>query len=258
MMAADVHLVEALVRVADGELRAFLFDLDGVITDTAATHAAAWKRLFDRFLEERARGGTFDPFRLSEDYHAYVDGKARYDGVMSFLAARGIELARGDPSDPIDRDTVCGLGNRKDELFNAVLEERGVRVFDGTVRLINHLREREVAIACVSSSKNCRSVLARSGLLGLFDTIIDGLDIEQGLAGKPAPDSFVKAAANLGVRPPAAAVVEDALSGVAAGRAGGFGLVIGIDRGAGPTALRAQGADLVVDDLGELLPPSEG
>lgn len=241
------------VRVADHRLRAFLFDLDGVITDTAAIHAVAWKRLFDGFLAERA-GDAYEPFRLPEDYHAYVDGKARYDGVQSFLDARSIELPNGEPSDVAGRETVCGLGNRKDDLFNAVLDERGVEVFDGSVRLIEALRDRHVATACVSSSKNCRPVLARCDLLGLFDTIIDGTDIERGIAGKPAPDSFLRAASDLGVPPAAAAVVEDALSGVAAGRAGDFGLVIGVDRGAGGDALLARGADLVVGDLDELLP----
>ncbi len=253
MTAADLR-----ARIAGGDLRAFLFDLDGVITDTAAVHAVAWKRLFDSYLEERAGGGAFEPFRVPEDYHAYVDGKARYDGVQSFLDARDIKLPRGEPSDPVDRVSVCGLGNRKDALFNAVLNEKGVRVFDGSVRLIKALRERDVAAGCVSSSKNCRPVLERCDLLGLFDTIVDGMDVEEGLAGKPAPDTFLRAAANLAVPPQGAVVVEDALSGVAAGRAGGFGLVIGLDRGAGRDALLAGGADLVVRDLDVLLPLSNG
>ena len=245
-------------RVAAEDLRAVLFDLDGVITDTAGLHALAWKRLFDGFLRDRAGGGTFEPFRVPDDYLASVDGKPRYDGVRSFLAARGIALPDGDPSDPDDRQTVCGLGNRKDALFNAALSEQGVTVFEPSIRFIRALRERGVATACVSSSKNCRPVLRRAGLLDMFDALVDGFDIEHGLAGKPAPDSYLHAAALLGVPPPAAAVVEDALSGVAAGRAGGFGLVIGIDRGAGRAALLEFGADIVVGDLDELLPLQEG
>ncbi len=241
-------------RTATGELRAFLFDLDGVITNTATLHAAAWKRLFDAFLEYQAGGAGFTPFRLPEDYLAYVDGKARYDGVQSFLESRGIELPCGTPADSTDAMTVCGLGNRKDEFFMAELSARGVAVFDGTLRLIEALRGQRIATACVSSSKNCRPVLERCGALGLFDVIVDGTAVENGLAGKPAPDSFLHAAAQLDAKPAQAAVIEDALSGVAAGRAGGFGLVIGVDRGAGHEALHASGADIVVDDLDALLP----
>ena len=254
MMAADVTVAEIRSRIADGRIRAFLFDLDGVITDTAAVHAVAWKRLFDDFLEDRAEGRGFQPFRVPEDYLAHVDGEPRYDGVRDFLRARGIVLPEGSPSDPADRVTVRSLGDRKDALFNAVLAERGVRVFDRSIALIAALRQRGIATACVSSSKNCRPVLARCGLLDLFDAIVDGVDIEAGLAGKPAPDSYLRAARDIETSPAVAAVVEDALSGVAAGRAGGFGLVIGIDRGAGRAALRERGADIVFGELDEILP----
>ena len=247
-----VTVADVRARLLDGTLGAVLFDLDGVITDTAALHAVAWQRLFDDFLAEQDVGHA--RFELPADYLAYVDGKPRYDGVQSFLDARGLALPRGMPSDPSDAATVCGLGNRKDALFNAVLAAQGVTEFDGSVRLLEALRRRHVATACVSSSKNCRPVLDSCGLLGAFDTIVDGADIERGVAGKPAPDSYLCAAGRLAVAPAAAAVVEDALSGVAAGRRGDFGLVIGVDRGVGAAALRAAGADVVVTDLAAFLP----
>ncbi len=258
MTADELTVADIRSCIADGRIRAFLFDLDGVITDTAAVHAAAWKSLFDDFLKDRSEGRGFRPFRVPEDYLAHVDGEPRYDGVRDFLRARGIVLPEGSPSDPADRITVRSLGDRKDALFKAVLEEQGVRVFDGSISLIEALRQRGLATACVSSSKNCRPVLARCGLLEMFDTIIDGVEIERGLAGKPAPDSYLQAARNLETAPAAAAVVEDALSGVAAGRAGGFGLVIGVDRGAGRAALLERGADVVVGELDEFLPLEEG
>ena len=257
-MAAEITVAGIRSLIADGRIRAFLFDLDGVITDTAAVHAAAWKTLFDEFLEDRAEGQEFRPFRIPEDYLAHVDGEPRYDGVRHFLRSRGIDLPEGSPSDPADRVTVRSLGDRKDALFNAVLAEQGVRVFEGSIALIGALRRHGLATACVSSSKNCRPVLTRCGLLEMFDAIVDGVEIERGLAGKPAPDSYLQAARNLETAPAAAAVVEDALSGVAAGRAGGFGLVIGIDRGAGREALLQRGADIVVGDLDEFLPLEEG
>ena len=235
-------------------LEAILFDLDGVITDTAALHAAAWQRLFDDFFETYA-GEAQDrsPFRLPEDYVAYVDGKPRYQGVRSFLRSRGIELPWGHPADPPDAATVCGLGNRKNRLFSALLDERGVEVFESTIRLIRALRARGVKTACVSSSRNCRPVLERAGLVELFDAIYDGTDLaREGVPGKPDPSMFLRAAQLLAVAPGQAAVVEDAVSGVAAGRAGGFALVIGIDRGSGREALLRAGADVVVEDLAEL------
>ncbi len=233
-------------------IRAVLFDLDGVVTDTAAVHAAAWKRLFDAFLVEH-EGPDAEPFRLPEEYLAQVDGKPRADGVRDFLASRGIELPEGSPDDAPDQQTVHGLGARKDGYFNEALDRQGVPVFDSTVDRLRELRRAGRLTACVSSSRNCRPVLARAGLTDLFDTIVDGTDMAaEALAGKPAPDSFLRAARRLGVEPGAAAVVEDAISGVAAGRAGGFALVIGVDRGAGASALTEAGADLVIPDLKDI------
>jgi alpha,alpha-trehalase len=244
--------VELLGRTLD----AFLFDLDGVVTRTATLHARAWKRLFDEFLSGLdGDPKRFAPFRLPEDYLAYVDGKPRYEGVHAFLQARAIELPWGDPEDFPEARTVRGLGNRKDRYFNEVLAQEGVEVFPTTIDLIDTLRRRSVGTACVSSSKNCRPILERAGVIELFDVIFDGRDLErEGLAGKPRPDAFLRAAARLGVAPARSAVVEDAVSGVAAGKAGGFGLVIGVDRGAGRAALLAAGADVVVADLAELEP----
>ncbi len=231
--------------------RAVIFDLDGVVTRTARVHAAAWKELFDAYLERRL-GDDAEPF-TDHDYREYVDGKPRYDGVADFLASRGIELERGDPSDSSDADTVCGLGNRKNGIFRRRLEEDGVEVFDTTVSLIRRLRARGVGTAVVSSSKNCALVLETAGLADLFDERVDGVTSEElGLDGKPAPDIFVEAARRLGVDPGDAAVVEDAEAGVAAGRAGGFGLVIGVDRADHAGDLRESGADIVVRDLEEI------
>jgi len=236
-------------------IKAFLFDLDGVIIRTAEVHARAWKQLFDGFLA-RAGGGRFTAFRLPEDYAAYVDGKPRYEGVRSFLDSRGIDLPWGDPHDPSDAQTICGLGSRKDGLFAEVVRRQGVEVFDSTVALIEALRARGRKIACVSSSKNCRPVLERAKLTGLFDAIVDGNDLErEQLAGKPAPDTYLRAAALLAAKPEEAAVIEDAVAGVAAGRAGHFGLVIGIDRGAGEAALQRAGAYVVVGDMAEFAIP---
>ena len=244
------------VQVLGTPIDAFLFDLDGVVTRTAALHARAWKRLFDEFLASlEGDPERLAPFRLPEDYLAWVDGKPRYEGVRSFLHSRAIDLPWGDPQDSPDARTVRGLGNRKDRYFNEVLSEQGVEVFPTTIALIGALRARGVGTACVSSSKNCRPILERAGIIELFDAIFDGRDLErEGLAGKPRPDAFLCAAARLGAAPARSAVVEDALSGVAAGRAGGFGLVIGVDRGAGRAALLAAGADVVVTDLAELEP----
>lgn len=235
-------------------LVAVLFDLDGVVTRTADLHARAWKQLFDEFLAARTKGGDFKPFRLPEDYVEYVDGKPRYEGVRSFLRSRGIALPEGDPDDPPERDTVRGLGARKNGYFHAAMREQGVTVFEGTVELIRRLRAAGIGTACVSSSKNCRPILENAGLLDLFDAIFDGKDLErEQLRGKPHPDIFLHAAELLAAEPARAVVVEDAVSGVEAGRAGGFGLVIGVDRGAGREALLSHGADWVVDDLAELL-----
>lgn len=232
-------------------IRAVLLDLDGVVTDTASLHAAAWKRLFDDLLAELAGpGGRFEPFRVPEDYVAHVDGRPRLEGIRTFLEARGIDLPEGRADDPPEARTVNGLGRRKNGYFNAALEQEGVPVFATSIAFIRRQRDQARRTACVSSSRNCRPVLAQAGLMRLFDVVVDGTDIaREGLHGKPAPDAFLRAASLLGVAPGEAAVVEDAVSGVASGRAGGFACVIEIDRGAGKEALLAAGADLVVDDL---------
>ena len=236
---------------------AVLFDLDGVLTESATLHAAAWKRMFDDFLHRRAdaSGQTLEPFDIGADYRRYVDGKPRYDGVRSFLASRGIEVAEGDRNDKPAADTVVGLGNRKNELVVELIETEGVEAFPGSVRLVEDLRRRGIRTAVVSSSANCDAVLRSAGIDHLFDAKVDGnVADELGLLGKPAPDTFLEAARRLQVAPERAVVVEDALAGVEAGRAGGFGLVIGVDRTGHAQALRDHGADLVVADLGELGP----
>ena len=237
---------------------AVLFDKDGVLTETATLHAEAWKWTFDDFLRLRAEtsGEQVERFDVEDDYRRYVDGKPRYDGVRSFLASRGIELAEGDPTDPPIADTVAGLGNRKNELVVELIETEGVRAFPGSVRLVEDLRRQRFRTAVVSSSANCGAVLRSAGIDHLFDTQVDGIvAAELGLPGKPAPDTFLFAARSLQVAPERAVVVEDALAGVEAGRAGGLGLVIGVDRLNQAQALRDHGANLVVADLGELVAP---
>ncbi len=235
---------------------AILFDLDGVLTDTARIHAACWKRMFDAFLETRAEAGNdaFRPFDIEKDYPPYVDGKPRFDGVRDFLASRGIELPEGSPDDPPECETVCGLGNRKNEMVNRAISELGVDAYPGSVAVLRKIREEGVKTAVVSSSSNCAAVLEVAKIADLFDARVDGVDIvEEGLAGKPAPDCFLEGARRLGVSPERCAVVEDAISGVQAGRDGGFGLVIGVARKGDARALSENGADLVVADLAELL-----
>jgi beta-phosphoglucomutase family hydrolase len=230
---------------------ALLFDLDGVVTDTATIHAAAWKQLFDEFLERRARerGEPFVPFDADTDYRAHVDGRRRYDGVDAFLRSRGIELAWGDPGDGPDALTVCGLGNRKDRYFMAALRERPIVVYEDAVALIRSARERGQRIAVVTSSEHGERTLRAAGLWELFDAAVTGIEAAAlALAGKPAPDTFLAAAEQLGVEASLAAVFEDAVSGVEAGRAGGFGLVVGVDRRGG-SALAEHGADVVVSHL---------
>jgi beta-phosphoglucomutase family hydrolase len=237
-------------------IQACLFDLDGVLTQTAKVHAAAWKEMFDSFLRTRAErtGEPFVPFDALKDYDEYVDGKPRYDGVRSFLASRGIALPEGDPSDPPSAETIAGLGNRKNDLVLALIRRDGVEAYDGSVRYVHAVREAGLHRAVVSSSANCREVLAAAGIEDLFEVRIDGLVAErEHLKGKPAPDTFLAGAHALGVRPSQAAVFEDALAGVAAGRAGRFGFVVGVDRVGQAEALREHGADLVVSDLAELL-----
>ncbi len=235
--------------------RAVIFDMDGVVTNTARLHAVAWKQVFDDYLRKRAQrdNGPFVAFDARDDYLSYVDGKPRYNGVRSFLESRGIALPYGTPADRADDETVCGLGNTKDELFEQLLHEQGPEVFDSTVALIKALKERGVAVAIVSSSKHCQDVLRMAGIEGLFAARVDGVVSEAlGLKGKPDPDIFSKAAELLAVANGDSVVVEDAISGVQAGRNGGFGLVIGVDRGHNRTALEANGADIVVAELAEI------
>jgi beta-phosphoglucomutase family hydrolase len=237
-------------------ITACLFDLDGVLTQTAKVHAAAWQEMFDAFLRARATqlGEPFKPFDIASDYPAYVDGKLRPDGVRAFLASRGIVLPEGVADDPPTAQTVHGLGNRKNELLLDVIAKQGVDVYPGTVRFVEAARDAGLRRAVVSASKNTAAVLEATGLGSLFETRVDGVVAdEQNLPGKPAPDMFLAAADALGVPPAQAAVFEDALAGVEAGRAGAFGWVVGVDRDGQAAALRARGADIVVADLSELL-----
>jgi beta-phosphoglucomutase family hydrolase len=239
------------------ELDAVIFDMDGVVTDTAKVHAAAWKQLFDEFLRDRAdkSGEPFVAFDERADYESYVDGKNRYDGVRSFLQSRGISLPEGDDGDPGDPDqpTVRGLGNQKDQYFLARVRADGVHVYESTVTLIRALKARGIRTGLVTASRNADEVLSAGGVQDLWDTKVDGVvAAELGLAGKPDPATYNEAAARLGVDRARAAVVEDAVSGVEAGHRGGFGVVVGVARGGQASALRAAGATVVVEDLGEL------
>lgn len=240
-------------------ITACLFDLDGVLTQTARVHAAAWQEMFDEYLRggERERGEQFVAFDPARDYDEYVDGKPRYDGVRSFLASRGIELPRGTPDDPPGTETIDGLGNRKNEIVLKLIHDDGVQPYEGSVRYVKAAREAGLRRVVVSSSTNCRDVLSAAGILDLFEDIVDGHVTErEGLKGKPAPDTFLAGAKVVGVEPAAAAVFEDALAGVQAGHAGGFGIVVGVDRVGQAEALRSHGADIVVEDLAELLSDS--
>jgi beta-phosphoglucomutase family hydrolase len=229
-------------KVHWGDFGAVLFDLDGVITPTASIHEKAWAALFAPW------GFT------NADYLAYVDGRPRYDGVRTFLASRGVELPEGAPTDPPGDGTICALGNRKDEMFNAVLAREGIAPYPGSIAVMNHLDELGIPSAIVSSSKNALTVLRAADIEARFRAVVDGNTlVEEHLAGKPDPAMFLHAAQCLDVEPPRAIVVEDAISGVAAGHAGHFGLVLGVDRGGNRQALGQAGADLVVDDLGETL-----
>jgi beta-phosphoglucomutase family hydrolase len=237
-------------------ITACLFDLDGVLTQTAKVHAAAWKQMFDDYLDERAErtGEPFRPFELPADYDDYVDGKPRLDGVRSFLASRGIDLPLGAPSDPREAETLYGLGTRKNELVLELIRTHGVEAYEGSVRYVEAARERGFRRAVVSASTNCRDVLAAAGITDLFEVIVDGVVAERDrLRGKPAPDTFLAAASRLGAEPARAAVFEDAQAGVEAGRAGDFGWVVGVDRTGQAEALRRRGADVVIQDLAELL-----
>ncbi|MGH2966809.1 MAG: beta-phosphoglucomutase family hydrolase [Solirubrobacterales bacterium] len=237
-------------------VRAGLFDLDGVLTQTAKVHAAAWKEMFDAYLRARAArtGEAFVAFDPIGDYDEYVDGKPRYEGVHSFLDSRGIDLPQDDPSDVSDAETIVGLGNRKNEIVLRMIREQGVQAYEGSVRYVRAARDAGLARAVVSSSTNCRDVLIGAGIEDLFEQRIDGVVAErEQLKGKPAPDTFLAGARALDVTPGQAAVFEDALAGVAAGRAGGFACVVGVDRADQADALREHGADIVVSDLAELL-----
>ncbi|SFK15342.1 HAD family hydrolase [Streptomyces pini] len=250
-------------------LRAVVFDTDGVITDSARVHAAAWKEAFDDCLREwRERGGgqpqkgprdRFRPFDIREDYRRYVDGRSRLDGAAAFLASRGLDLPPGEPDDPPGNGTVRAVAARKERLFTAALRQDGVQAWPGTLRLLRALRREGVPMAVISASRHARELLSGAGVLEVFDAVVDGHEAARlGLPGKPDPAVFLEAARRLGVAPGEAAVVEDALAGVEAGRRGGFGLVVGVDRTNGPTSardLREHGADVVVTDLAELLPP---
>lgn len=236
-----------------------LFDLDGVVTPTAEVHMRAWRAMFTAFLTARsaAEGVPLAPY-TEQDYFDHVDGKPRYDGVRAFLASRGITLPEGSPDDPPTAETVCGLGNRKNDAFSEVLADEGVVAYPGSVALLERLRAMRKPMAVVSSSRNAPAVIAAAGLTDYFSFVMHGgLAAELGLAGKPAPDTFSHAAQVLGATDAGSVVLEDATSGVAAGRAGGFGLVIGVDRGAGEDALLEAGADVVVADLAELIASDE-
>jgi beta-phosphoglucomutase family hydrolase len=239
------------LRLPSG-IRACLFDLDGVLTDTADLHEAAWKQMFDAFLSGRDAQRPFSP----PDYEAYVDGKPRYDGVASFLASRGIKLPLGSPSDPPDAETVYGLGNRKNRIVRRLMRRRGVTPFSGSVLFVRAARRAGLRTAVVTASANGRYVLEAGGIGALFDAVVDGSVAERKkLRGKPAPDTYLAAARELGIESEHAAVFEDAVAGVESGRAGRFGYVVGVDRDHQLKALLDHGADVVVRDLAELVAP---
>ncbi len=236
---------------------AVLFDLDGVLTSTAKIHAACWKEMFDEYLKKWAakRNKPFQPFDIETDYVLYVDGKPRFDGVRDFLRSRGMHLPDGAAEDSVDSETVCGLGNRKNEMVNKAIASGRVEAYGGSVAWVRHLRKEGMKTAVVSSSHNCEAVLKAAKIADLFDERVDGEVADHlSLTGKPAPDTYLTAAKQLGVAPHRAVVVEDALSGVQAGRNGSFGLVIGVARHHNADELKANGADVVVTDVGEMLP----
>jgi len=238
------------------EYDAVLFDLDGVITNTAKLHATCWKQMLDEYLQKRAveRGESFRPFDLATDYRLYLDGKPRFDGVRDFLASRGIRLPEGNSDDPPQAETVRALGNRKNKLVGDAIERIGVEAYEGSVHFIGQLRRDGFKIALVTSSENCTAVLKATKLDPLFDVRVDGQMVEtQNLAGKPAPDTFLMAARLLGVEPRRAVVVEDAISGIQAGASGKFGLVIGVARKGNAEELKQYGANVIVNDLSELV-----
>ncbi len=242
--------------ITHDQFDAALFDMDGVLTATAKIHAACWKQTFDEFLKQKAETTHkyFVPFDLEKDYKLYVDGKMRYVGAQSFLESRGIDLPYGNPSDPPGYATVSALGNLKDSCFGQVLHTQGIELYEGSVTMLYYLRQQGLKTAVVSSSNHTKVVLKAAGIDQLFDVVVDGNISEQlHLAGKPAPDAFLLAAKQLGVEPKRTVVFEDAISGVQAGRAGGFGLVVGVNRKGDAKSLWENGADIVIQDLGELL-----
>jgi beta-phosphoglucomutase family hydrolase len=242
------------VKLAAHDYDAVVFDMDGVITDTARVHAAAWRRMFDDFLEHRAdeTGTAFVPFD-DEDYLRYVDGRPRDDGVAAFLESRGIDLDRGTADDPPERETVWGLANRKNHEFLHTVETDGVLAFRSSVALVRNLQAHGVSTAVISASRNAARILDAAGVGDLFSVRVDGIELERlGLPGKPSPAMFLEAARRLGAAPHRSVVVEDAIAGVEAGRAGDFALVVGVDRTGDGDELRAHGADVVVRDLDEI------
>lgn len=248
---------ETTYSVSFDQFAAVLFDLDGVLTATSKIHAICWKQMFDEYLQQKSllSGEAFQPFDIDQDYRLYVDGKLRHEGVQSFLQSRAIEIPYGSTEDLPTEETVCGLGNRKDKLVGEMLAGGNVGVYEGSIALVRYLRSKDIRTAVVSASKNCEAVLHAAGIAELFELRVDGKVAESlGLPGKPEPATYLKAAELLGIPPQQAIVVEDAISGVQAGRRGGFGLVIGVDRHGDAEALRENGADLVVSDLAVLLP----
>lgn len=253
-IAMVLEMSTASIQLSRSLFDAVIFDMDGVVTRTAKVHAAAWKETFDDFLRRHAdaTGRSFEPFDIKADYLRYVDGKPRYDGVRDFLASRGIDLPMGEPDDPPGRATVCGLGNRKNRRFRAMLAEQGAERYESTIDLVRRLKAAGIAAAVISASKNCRQVLQAAGIEDLFEVRVDGNDAARlDIPGKPQPAIFLRAARGLGVAPRRTVVVEDALAGVEAGRRGGFGLIIGVDRG-GQAAQLARFADVVISDLKEV------
>jgi trehalose 6-phosphate phosphatase len=244
----------AKIEINLNRYEAAIFDMDGVITQSARAHLASWKRMFDEYLRAKAESQQekFTPFS-EEDYYKYVDGKPRYEGAQSFLESRVIKLPYGKPDDDAGKETVCGLGNRKNQYFLKYLEKNGAESYQSTIDFIEHLQAKNKRVAAISSSRNAKAVLKAAGVTGLFHVVVDGvISSELNLKGKPAPDIFLEAARRLKVNPGEAIVVEDALSGVEAGKAGGFGLVIGVNRSGENSELKNHGADIVVGDLSEL------
>jgi beta-phosphoglucomutase family hydrolase len=245
-----------LVPILPDGIKACLFDLDGVLTQTAKVHAAAWQQMFDAFLFERSKltGDPFRPFEIATDYAEHIDGKLRLDGVRAFLASREIALPDGSVDDPSTALTVHGLGTRKNDLVLELIRRQGVDVYEGSVRFVEAVRDAGLRRAVVSASKNCQEVLTAAGIVHLFEARVDGIVAdEERLRGKPAPDTLLAASARLGVEPAYCSVFEDAIAGVEAGRAGSFGWVVGVDRIGHAAALLSHGADTVVADLSELL-----